>query len=96
MVTDFALTYYVCTEGAEGMRPTHVEVGRVEPLEEADVIETLRLEEVEKAREDVMVKKRVSVHRREPTMKRNRMPTSLSFPLSRHWCFCSGEASHSI
>lgn len=40
-----ALTYYICTEGSEGICPTHVEMSRVEPLEEADVIKTLRLEE---------------------------------------------------
>lgn len=44
-----ALTYYICTEGSEGMSPTHVEMSRVEPLEEADVIKTLRLENEEKA-----------------------------------------------
>lgn len=36
-------SYDVCTERSEGMGPAHVEVGRVEPLEEANVIETLRL-----------------------------------------------------
>ncbi len=43
-----AMTYYVCTEWTEGMSPTHVEMSRVEPLEEADVIKTLCLEEEEK------------------------------------------------
>lgn len=45
----FALTYYVCTERTEGMSPTHVEMSRVEPLEEADMIKTLRLHKEEKA-----------------------------------------------
>lgn len=45
----FALTYYVCTKWAEGMSPTHVEMSGVEPLQEADVIKTLRLEEEETA-----------------------------------------------
>lgn len=44
----FALTYYICTEGSEGISPTHVEMSRVESLEEADVIKTLRLKEEEK------------------------------------------------
>lgn len=39
------------------MSPTHVEMSRVEPLEEADVIKTLRLEEDERAGKDVLVKK---------------------------------------
>ncbi len=66
----FALTYYVCTERSEGMSPTHVEMSRVEPLEEADVIKTLRLEEEEKGRKDTMVRERISSHRREPNTKR--------------------------
>lgn len=40
------------------------------------------------------------MHKREPTTKGLRgieqLNTLLSFPLSRHWRFCSGEASHSI
>lgn len=55
----FALTYYVCTEGSEGMSPTHVEMSRVEPLEEADVIKTLRLEEEEKAGKVITVRERI-------------------------------------
>lgn len=51
----FAFPYYVCTEGSEGMSPTHVEMSRVEPLEEADVIKTLRLEEEEKDRTCITV-----------------------------------------
>lgn len=51
----FAFPYYVCTEGSEGMSPTHVEMSRVEPLEEADVIKTLRLEEEEKGRTCITV-----------------------------------------
>lgn len=47
-----ALTYYVCTEGTEGMSPTHVEMSRVERLEESDVIKTLSLEKEEKAGKD--------------------------------------------
>lgn len=38
-----SLSYDVCTERSEGMGPAHVEVGRVEPLQEANVIKTLRL-----------------------------------------------------
>lgn len=41
-------SYYVCTEGSEGMSSTNVEMSGVESLEEADVIKTLRLEEEEK------------------------------------------------
>lgn len=66
----FALTYYVCTEGAEGMSPTHVEMSRVKPLEEADVIKALRLEEEEKAKKDIMVRERRSIHLREPRKKK--------------------------
>lgn len=43
----YSWTYNVCTEGIKGMSPTHVQVSRVEPLQEADVIETLRLNEEE-------------------------------------------------
>lgn len=43
MRLNMSLSYDVCTERSEGMGPTHVEVGRVEPLQEADVIKTLRL-----------------------------------------------------
>ena len=44
----FAWTYYVSTEGAKGVSPTHVEMSRVKPLEETDVIKALRLGEEEK------------------------------------------------
>lgn len=67
----FALTYYVYTEGSEGMSPTHVEMSRVEPLEEADVIKTLRLQEEEKARKDIMARERISIHRGEPYTKKD-------------------------
>lgn len=40
----YAWTYYVSTERSEGVSATHVEMSRVEPLEEAYVIKTLRLE----------------------------------------------------
>ena len=60
-----ALTYYVCTEGSEGMSATHVEMSRVEPLEEADVIKTLRLREEEKAGKDIM-----NIHTQESTTYR--------------------------
>lgn len=43
------LTYDVCAEGSEGMSPAHVQMGRVEPLQETDVIKTLRLQNVDKA-----------------------------------------------
>lgn len=52
------------------MSPTHVEMSRVEPLEEADVIKTLRLEERKKAGEDITVRERISLHRRKPNTKR--------------------------
>lgn len=45
----FAVTYDVCTEGSEGMGPTHVQMGRVEPLEKTNVIKTLRLQNLDKA-----------------------------------------------
>lgn len=62
------LTYYVCTEGSKGMGPTHVEVSRVKPLEETNVIETLRLEggkkeEEERVGQDFMMREQqISTH----------------------------------
>lgn len=47
-VLGFAVTYDVCTERSEGMGPTHVQMGRVEPLEETNVIKTLRLQNLDK------------------------------------------------
>lgn len=44
-VVRFKWTYNVGTEGSEGMSPTHVEMRRVEPLEEVNVIKTLRLQD---------------------------------------------------
>lgn len=44
----FAGTYDVCTERSEGVGPTHVQMGGVEPLEETNVIKTLRLQNLEK------------------------------------------------
>lgn len=44
----FAVTYDVCTERSEGMGPAHVQMGRVEPLEEANVVKTLRLQNLDK------------------------------------------------
>lgn len=46
----YEFTYYVSTEGSEGISPAHVEMSRVEPLQEANVIKTLCLEE-EKGKE---------------------------------------------
>ena len=50
-----AWTYYICTEWSEGVSPTHVEVSGVEPLEEADVIVTLGLEEKSKTTEKMIL-----------------------------------------
>ena len=65
-----ALTYYVCTEGSESISPTCVEMSRVEPLEKADVIKTLRLKEKEKDRKVIMVREQASIHWRQPKTKR--------------------------
>lgn len=62
------MSYYVCTQRSEGMSPTHVEMSGVEPLEEADVIKTLRLEEEEG--KHILWRKRISIHRRELNSKR--------------------------
>lgn len=45
----FAVTYDVGAERSEGMSPAHVQMGRVEPLQETDVIKTLRLQDGDKA-----------------------------------------------
>lgn len=45
----FAVTYDVGAERPEGVSPARVQMGRVEPLQETDVIETLRLQHVDKA-----------------------------------------------
>lgn len=42
------LSYDVCTERSEGIGPARVQMGRVEPLEEANVIKTLCLQNSEK------------------------------------------------
>lgn len=36
-------TYYVSTRGAEGVRPTHVQVSAVQPQQNLDVVEAVRL-----------------------------------------------------
>lgn len=36
-------TYYICTQRTEGVSSAHVEMRRIEPLQEADVIKTLSL-----------------------------------------------------
>lgn len=40
------LSYDVCAERSEGMGPAHVQMGRVEALQEANVIKTLRLQNI--------------------------------------------------
>lgn len=47
----YELTYNVSTERSKGVSATHVEMSRVEPLQESNVIKTLRLEEGNKERE---------------------------------------------
>lgn len=53
----FAWTYYVCTQWTKGMSSTRVKMSRVEPLEEADVIKALCLEEEEKVTRNITMRK---------------------------------------